>query len=368
MAELAAIILAAGYGSRMGRFKPLLPLGGKSAIEWAVAAFTDAGIRSIRVVTGYGAAELEPELKHLGVVGVRNQNYDRGMYSSIQVGIAALPDSVDACFLLPVDTPLVRASTVAALAARHAEAPAPVIHPSFRGQRGHPPLIGRELFAEIVAGDGDGGLRALLPRHAAAEVAVADEAILLDMDTPDEHLRLAELARQRHLPSAAECEAILELHGVAEPIRRHCRAVAAVATTLADHLDNVEPQLVAAAALLHDIAKGQPNHADAGAALVMRLGYPEVAEAIRRHMDFDFGDGPPDAAAVVFIADKLVREDRLVALENRFQPAFERFADQPEALASARRKYLNARNVLEAVEACAGMEHAQLLAHCGVAQ
>lgn len=366
MAKLAAVILAAGYGSRMGRFKPLLPLGGKSAIEWAVAAFRDAGVRSIRVVTGFGAAELEPELKQLGVVGVRNQNYDRGMYSSIQVGIAALPDNVDACFLLPVDTPLVRVSTVAALAAHGAGRPETVVYPTFHGRRGHPPLIGRALFAEILVGDGEGGLRALLERHPAAEVAVADEAILLDMDTPDEHRRLAELARQRHLPSAAECEAILELHGVAEPIRRHCRAVAAVATTLADHLDGIEPPLVAAAALLHDIAKGRPDHAEAGAALVTRLGFPAVAEAIRHHMDFDFGVGPPDAAAVVFIADKLVREDRLVALESRFQPAFERFADQPEALAGARRKYLNARNVLEAVEACAGMDHAQILAGCGV--
>ena len=366
MAKLAALILAAGYGSRMGRFKPMLPLAGRRAIDWAVTGFRDAGIGSIRVVTGLGAAELEPELRHLGVVGVRNQNYDRGMYSSVQVGMASLPDNVDACFLLPVDTPLVRASTIAALAARYAEAPAPVIHPTFYGRRGHPPLIARELFAEILAGDGNGGLRALLQRHHAAEVAVADEAILLDMDTPDEHLRLAELARHRHLPSAEECEAILELHGVAEPIRRHSRAVAAVATTLADHLDDVEPQLVLAAGLLHDIVKGQPHHAEAGAALVARLGYPEVAEVIRHHMDYDFGDGPPDAAAVVFIADKLVREDRLVVLESRFQPAFERYANEPEALASARRKYVNARNVLETVEACAGMSHAQILSHCGV--
>ena len=103
--------------------------------------------------------------------------------------------------------------------------------------------------------------------------------------------------------------------------------------------------------MLHDIAKGQPEHAEVGAALVARLGFPAVAEAVRSHMDFDIADGPPGAAAVVFIADKLVREDRRVALESRFEPAFERFADQPEALAGARRKYRNARRVLAAIEA-----------------
>jgi hypothetical protein len=267
---------------------------------------------------------------------------------------------------LPVDVPLVRSSTISALAATGAACPAAVTYPEFRGQRGHPPLIRRDLFAEILAGDGDGGLRALLLRHEAAEVAVADEAILLDMDTPDDYQRLALRALRRHLPTEAECEAILELEGVGEPIRRHGRAVAAVAGNLARHLDNIDADLLVAASLLHDIAKGQPDHAAAGAAIVTRHGYPAVADAMRQHMDFGFGDGHIDAAAIVFIADKLVCEDHRVALANRFQPAFDRFAGQPEALAGARRKYENARRVLEAIEHSAGMNHAEMLRNCGV--
>ena len=366
MARFAALILAAGYGSRMGRFKPLLPLAGKSAIEWAVAAFRAAGVADIAVVTGYGAGELEAELHRLGVSALRNPHYDVGMYSSIQVGIASLAPVVEACFLLPVDIPLLRASTIAALAATHAAAPAAVIYPTFRGQRGHPPLIRRDLFAEILAGNGEGGLRALLLRHQAAEVAVADEAILLDMDAPDDHQRLSLRALRRHLPSETECEAILELEGVSEPIRRHSRAVAAVARHLAHHLDNLDPQLPAAAALLHDVAKGQPDHAAAGAAIIARYGYPAVAEAVRQHMDFNFNEGCIDAAAIVFVADKLLREDHRVDLASRFQPAFDRFASQPEALAGARRKYENARRVLAAIERSAGMGHAEMLRDCGV--
>jgi len=362
---LAALILAAGYSSRMGRFKPLLRLGDKTAIEWAVGAFREAGIARIRIVTGHEAEAMESFLRSAGLDAVRNPDYDKGMYSSVQAGLASLPAAVQACFLLPVDIPLVRASTIDALANRYASKPAAVIYPNFRGQRGHPPLISRELFAEVISGDGEGGLRALLQRYETDEVAVADEGILLDMDTPEDYARLAELAGRRHLPSKRECEAILEAQGVAEPIRRHSRAVASVALALAKRLDNLDPNLIAAASLLHDIAKGQPSHAEAGAALVARLGYPALALAIGSHMDLDFDDGITDEAAVVFIADKLVREDRRVPLESCFEPAFERYAAQPDALRGAKRKYQTARKVLDAIERQAGMSHSEILSTCG---
>jgi CTP:molybdopterin cytidylyltransferase MocA len=365
MPRFAALILAAGYSSRMGDFKPLLPLGGKRAIEWAVEAFRLAGIADIGVVTGHRAPELEPELRRLKVATLRNPAYDTGMYSSIRAGIGSLAPEVDGCFVLPVDIPLVRPATVAAIAARY-DGSAPVFYPTFRGQRGHPPLIGAELFAEIAAGDGTGGLRAILQQHAATAVAVADQAILFDMDTPEDYRRLDGLAQRRDVPSVAECEAIMELHGVAEPVRRHGRAVAAVAAALAGHLDGIDAQLVVAAGLLHDVAKGQPAHAEAGAALIDRLGYPALAAIIGQHMDLDLAGERPDAAAVVFIADKLVREDRRIPLEARFQPAFERFAGQPDALAGAQHRYQSALRVLQAIEARAGTSCDRLLAACGV--
>lgn len=365
MPRLAALVLAAGYSSRMGRFKPLLRLGDRCAIEWAVGAFQAAGVPDIRVVTGHEAAALEAALAGTGIATVHNPDYAQGMYTSIRAGFASLPTEVEACFLLPVDIPLVRPATVAALAGRH-DGSAPVFYPTFRGQRGHPPLIGRALFAEILAFNGEGGLRTVLQRHPASAVPVPDQAILLDMDTPEDYRQLDALARRRDVPSVAECEAMFELYDVAEPVRAHGRAVAAVARTLAQRMGEIDPELVAAAGLLHDIAKGRPDHAEAAAALIASLGYPQVAAAMRHHMDLDFAAGPPDAAAVVFVADKLVREDRRVELENRFQPAFERFAGQPEALAAARRKYANARRVLDAIEERAGVDCEHLLVDCGV--
>jgi putative nucleotidyltransferase with HDIG domain len=369
---LAALILAAGYSSRMGQFKPLLPLDGRTVIESTIDTFRSAGITRISVVTGHEAAQLQPLLKTRKIAAVHNPDYASGMYSSVQAGIKSLSADIDACFLLPADIPLVRPATVETIAERYASDRPSIIYPIFRGQRGHPPLIARSLFAEILAGDGAGGLRALLQRHQAdaREVDVFDEGILLDMDTPEDYAQLVKLAPRRHLPTAAECEAIFAARAVPEPICRHGRAVAAIAEALTKRLNAQgiinDPNLVRAASLLHDIVKGQPAHAAAGAAIVAELGFPEVADIIGQHMDIDFDGSSPTEAAIVFLADKLVQEDRRVPLEERFRPAFERFRDQPEALRGATRKYDTALTILGAVERLAGETLTSILADCEV--
>ena len=369
---LAALILAAGYSSRMGQFKPLLSLDEKTVIESTIATFRNAGITRISVITGHESAQLQPFLKSRGVSVVHNPDYASGMYSSVQAGIKSLPADIDACFLLPADIPLVRPSTVITITEYYRSIRPSIIYPVFQGQHGHPPLIARSLFAEILAGDGAGGLRALLQHHQAdaSEVEVFDEGVLLDMDTPEDYERLVKLAPRRHVPTAAECEAILAALAVPDPICRHSHAVAAVAEAMTKQLNThgviIAPDLVRAASLLHDIAKGQSAHAEAGAAIVTKLGFPEVADIIVQHMDMDYDGGSPREAAIVFLADKLVREDSRVPLEERFRPAFERFRDQPEALRGATRKYDTALAIRGAVELLAGDPLAKILADCGV--
>ena len=369
---IAALILAAGYSSRMGRSKPLLPFGGQTAVARVVGSFRQAGIDRIAVVTGHQAEQLEPLLRELGVGAIANPNYERGMYSSVQAGIASLAADVDACFLLPVDIPLVRPATIAALAANFAAQQASISYPRFSGRRGHPPLIARSLFAEILAGQGDGGLHALLQTHqaSATDVDVLDEGTVLDMDTPEDYAQLAALVLRRHLPTPAECEAILATQPTSDALRRHGRAVTAVARTIAGKLAArgvaVDLGLVLAASLLHDIAKGQPGHAEVGAALVEELGYPVVADVIHQHMSMSFDGSTTNEAAIVFLADKLVSGDRTVSLEERYAPSFERFRDRPEALQGATRRYRTACAILALVERKARAPIAQILADSGV--
>lgn len=370
--RLAALILAAGYSSRMGRCKALLPIAGETVVARLIATFRAADVGAITVVTGHDADNVEPVARAQGAGCAANPDYARGMYSSVQAGISSLPPEVDACFLLPVDIPLVRAATIAAIAESFRQRAAPITYPRFSRRRGHPPLIARPLFAEILAGQGDGGLRALLAAHqaSAADVDVLDEGIVLDMDTPADYEQLAQLALRRHLPTPAECEAILATRPTSDALHRHGRAVTAVARTIANKLaargGAIDLNLVLAAGLLHDIAKGEPDHAEAGAALVERLGYPAVAGVIRQHMTMSFDGTSANEAAIVFLADKLVRGDRRVTLEQRYAPSFARFSDQPEALRGAEHRYQTARAVLSLIERKARAPIDRLLADSGV--
>lgn len=355
---VAGIVLAAGWSSRMGAFKPLLPFGRITVVEHVVATLRAAGIAEVLVVTGHNAAALAPVLARLGVVTVHNHDFDRGMYSSIRAGIAAVSRTARGALVLPVDIPLVRAATLAAVAAAGLETGAAVVHPTFRGRRGHPPFLARRLFRTIIEGDGEGGLRRLIETHVqdTVELPVIDRGILPDMDTPADFVRVAETVPGRAVaPDLEECEAMLEAALTPEPVRRHCRAVAGLATVIAERLAAqglaVDVDVVRAGALLHDIAKGHPHHAELGAALVRGLGFPEVAAVVERHMQLNLVvEAVPDERAIVFLADKLIKEDRRITLDARFAGGLGRFAGDPAALAGARHRKAEAEAVLAAVE------------------
>ena len=196
--SLAAIILAAGYSSRMHGFKPLLPFGDATVIEQTVRAFRQAGIEDITVVTGYRAHDLTPILEQTGVKWVYNEKYSEGMYSSIVAGLKSLYSSVEACFLLPADMPLVKCETIIALLKAYEQENAAVVYPASAGRRGHPPLISAKLFPKIISWQGQGGLRQFLAQYEtqAVELAVSDSTILLDADTPAEYMAICRLFTQ----------------------------------------------------------------------------------------------------------------------------------------------------------------------------
>ncbi len=82
------------------------------------------------------------------------------MFTSIQAGVRVLGDAKH-FFVLPADIPLVRPQTVRLLARTHLESDALLTCPTFLGERGHPPLLSRDLAPLILDHDGQGGLRAI---------------------------------------------------------------------------------------------------------------------------------------------------------------------------------------------------------------
>jgi molybdenum cofactor cytidylyltransferase len=189
--NIAALILAGGRSSRMGALKPLLPLGGRLIIEGVISLFREAGISDILVVVGYQAEKIIPLLENQGVRWVINEHYDRGMFSSVQVGVRNLTGDCRAFFLSPADMPLVNTVTLKKLVAAYQERKLDVYHPCYGQKRGHPPLITAALIPSILAFAEPGGLRALLSRRkgTSLDVACDDPGILIDLDTPEDYER-----------------------------------------------------------------------------------------------------------------------------------------------------------------------------------
>ena len=349
----------------MNGFKPLLPLNGVSALETTIRLFHAAGVGEVLVVLGHRAEELRPLVESARAIPVVNPHFDQGMFTSVRAGAAALPVGVEACFVLPVDTPLVRSQTVRHMAETLDQGEHGILYPVFAGRRGHPPLISTEILRESLRSPGP--LSALLWAHEeqARDIAVVDEAIHLDMDTTEDYQHLSALALTRDIPSSAECEAILAILSAPQELREHCRRVAATALRLGTALRErgvpVDLALINAGALLHDIAKGRPNHAEAGEAWLNAMGFPRAGAIVACHMELDVSARQLDEAAIVFLADKLTRGATYVSLEQRFERALERFRDHPEALAAARRRLATAQGVAAAMEARLGEPLAALL-------
>ena len=207
--NISAIILAAGYSSRMGRFKPMALLGESTAVELCVRLFRSSGIDDVCVVTGHRHDELSGLIGSIGVRLQINRNFDEGMFSSIKAGVSSLGPGVKAFFVLPVDIPLVRKYTVIRLLEEFRSGPVDVIYPCFKGRRGHPPLINGELISGIKGFDGDGGLRGFLKGRLATDVEVADENILRDMDTDEQYRLMLERLKDHAIPSRQECMSFL---------------------------------------------------------------------------------------------------------------------------------------------------------------
>jgi CTP:molybdopterin cytidylyltransferase MocA len=346
----------------MGDFKPLMRLGEMTVLERIIRLFQSAGIRRVHVVVGHRMEDLLPLIDRWGAQSVVNARYAEGMFSSVAAGAKSLNRDTAAFFVLPVDIPLVRPATLKDLLGAFPPGKTGVCHPLFSGRRGHPPLIGGAHIDRLLAWHGNGGLAVLLNRleRHAADVAVVDEFIHADMDRPEDFQRLNDLLERRSVFSAAECNALLnERLRISPRVAAHGRAVADVATAIAGALNQagfcLNLRLVYAAACVHDLARGMPDHARRGARILRDLDMPSIADIVASHTDIGVNkDTPVREAEVVFLADKMVLEDRFVGLANHFNRRSTDFAKDPRSEASTRRRLGVACQIAERIETVIG--------------
>jgi CTP:molybdopterin cytidylyltransferase MocA len=328
--RIATLILAAGLSSRMGTFKPLIQLAGKSLLGCCQTLFQECGLQEIVAVVGHRADETEAEAASLAIRCVRNTDYPTGMFSSIQCGVRSLPKKTEAFFVLPVDIPLIRPATLRKILTAAAINKKAIIYPVFAGRRGHPPLIPASLIPAILAHDGRGGLETLLDRHKGIDIAVWDEGIHLDADTPADLERLKRRLARISIPNRQEIDALagqlLTKKGLAHS-RMVCRAATALAQVLNDQGCSLDLDLIYGGALLHDVAKGQPRHEIRGAEMLAALGLKEIASIAAAHMDLEISPtGELTEKEVVCLADKFISGTHRIGIETRYVEKLKIFA------------------------------------------
>lgn len=186
----AAIILAAGASERMGYPKALLPYRGRPFLTGILEACFAAGIELRVVVLGYYADKIQTDIDLSDVIVARNDELDAGPIGSIRAGIRTLtPHPVEGAVIWPVDRPHVQVATVTALLDAARATHQPIVVPSMGGRRGHPILVARALFDELLDAPNAEGARAVVRRDPArvATVEVSDAAVLEDLNTPDDY-------------------------------------------------------------------------------------------------------------------------------------------------------------------------------------
>lgn len=186
--RIAALVLAAGRSQRMGTNKLLAPVAGKPMVAHVVDAALASEARPVIVVVGHQRDDVAAALGDRPVRLVDNPHFADGMASSLKAGLAALPDDADGVVVCLGDMPRVGPGVIDRLIAAYNPTEGRLICvPTRGGKRGNPVLWDRSFFAEMRQLDGDIGARNLIGAHddALVEVAMPDDAVLVDIDTPE---------------------------------------------------------------------------------------------------------------------------------------------------------------------------------------
>ena len=184
-----AVVTAAGSAERFGGKKLLTPIDGEPLLDHTIDALLDGDVAEVIVVIGKDdRAELERDVNAMldpRVRAVENPDPSRGMFSSIQEGVAQAQG--DAILIMPGDMPFVSPETVRAVIAAYERKPA-IVSPRYRGKRGHPVALPAFLRDEIRAASPGATLHDVIHAHMdiRVDVDVDDPGINRDVDRPED--------------------------------------------------------------------------------------------------------------------------------------------------------------------------------------
>ncbi len=190
--SIAGIILSAGASRRMGTPKALLQLDNETFLDRLIRLFSDV-VSPVIVVLGHQAEQIQAGVERAAqAVMVVNPDPERGMLSSLQCGLEAVPQEAEAVMFTPVDHPHLKPATLKKLVSQFEAQRAPVVLPSFQGRHGHPVVIARPLIAELLALTPQAQASEVVHRYRSrtSSIEVDDLAVVTDVDDPTAYAEL----------------------------------------------------------------------------------------------------------------------------------------------------------------------------------
>lgn len=187
---ISAIVLAAGQSTRMGEYKMLLPWGQTSVLGHVVATILEAGVNDVYAVTGGNQIELKEALKEYKINYLYNQDFENGeMLTSVQVGLSGLGDECDAALIVLGDQPQIESRVVREIVERNVSTHHKIIVPSYKMHRGHPWLIEKLFWKDILNLLPPQSLRNFLNMHYEVidYLNVETPSVLQDLDTKNDY-------------------------------------------------------------------------------------------------------------------------------------------------------------------------------------
>ncbi len=202
--KVVAVVLAAGKSERMGKNKLLLRLGGKMLIDHILNALEASKVNEIILVLGYKPWKVTEAVKpRLNLKIAVNERYEEGMTSSFKIGLKQI-EHVDAALLVLGDQLILDPRFIDVMI-EHMErniGKALIVSPIYKGKKGHPFLLSKELFNEILSLKENEVIRDVIHRHVDKLLTIEGAKwTIMDIDTPKDFTETVRLLEENTLSS-----------------------------------------------------------------------------------------------------------------------------------------------------------------------
>jgi molybdenum cofactor cytidylyltransferase len=185
-----AIVLAAGESRRMGSPKMLLPYNDVTVIEQVIRNLMDADIDRVVVVLGANREEIMTVTRQYDVFHCYNEEYRKGMLSSVKCGFYSLPQGCTGALIMPGDQPMTGPGEINRVIRAFLESDRGLVMAAHNGKRGHPLIVDLKYADEVLNLPEGEGLRLLAQSHPddVLESDTDDSSVLRDIDTQEDYM------------------------------------------------------------------------------------------------------------------------------------------------------------------------------------